>query len=87
MFVLCLNAIFVLSLCICLRAVRIYAAKRAYPTNTDIILVVVADVTDPVEFIWHFGDSTSAKTTSRTISKRYNKPGRYETEAKYAVCA
>uniref|UniRef100_A0AAQ6IQD0 Polycystic kidney disease 1b n=2 Tax=Anabas testudineus TaxID=64144 RepID=A0AAQ6IQD0_ANATE len=58
--------------------VRIYAAKRAYPTNTDIILVVVADVPDPVEFIWHFGDSTSAKTTSRTISKRYSKPGRFD---------
>uniref|UniRef100_A0A3Q1IV35 Polycystic kidney disease 1b n=1 Tax=Anabas testudineus TaxID=64144 RepID=A0A3Q1IV35_ANATE len=59
-------------------SVRIYAAKRAYPTNTDIILVVVADVPDPVEFIWHFGDSTSAKTTSRTISKRYSKPGRFD---------
>lgn len=58
-------------------AVRIYAAKHVYTTNADITLVAVVDVPDPVAFIWHFGDSRSARTTSRSVTKRYNKPGRY----------
>nr|XP_020465285.1 polycystic kidney disease protein 1-like 1 [Monopterus albus] len=59
-------------------AVRIYAAKQAYPTNTNITFIAVADVPEPVEFIWHFGDSKSARTTSRTVIKRYNRPGRFD---------
>ncbi|CAJ1082323.1 polycystic kidney disease 1 like 1 [Xyrichtys novacula] len=58
--------------------VQIYAANQAYPTNTDITLLAVAQVPDPVEFLWHFGDSTSIRTNSRTILKRYQKPGRYD---------
>ncbi|XP_047185896.1 polycystic kidney disease 1 like 1 isoform X3 [Scophthalmus maximus] len=58
-------------------AVRIYAAKPAYATNTDVTFQVVADAPDLVEFIWQFGDSTSARTTSRTVTKRYHKPGRF----------
>ncbi len=67
----------------CVLTVQIYAAKQAYPTNTDVTLLAVAEVPDPVEFLWHFGDSSSAKTTSRTITKRYYKPGRYETQMKF----
>ncbi|XP_044196388.1 polycystic kidney disease 1 like 1-like [Thunnus albacares] len=59
-------------------AVRIHAAQQAYPTNTDITFLVVADVPDPVEFLWYFGDSKSARTTSKTITKRYYTPGRYD---------
>ncbi|KAK9527852.1 hypothetical protein VZT92_014377 [Zoarces viviparus] len=57
--------------------VRISAAKQAYPTNTDITFLAMAGVADPVELLWHFGDSRSERTTSRTVSKRYHKPGRY----------
>ncbi|XP_047423738.1 polycystic kidney disease 1 like 1 [Mugil cephalus] len=60
------------------KAVSIYAAKRAYPTNTDIILMAEADVPDPVEFLWHFGDSRSSRTSSRAITKRYHNPGSYD---------
>ncbi|XP_034562845.1 polycystic kidney disease 1 like 1 [Notolabrus celidotus] len=60
------------------RNVQIYAAKQAYPTNTDITLSAVAEVPDPVELLWHFGDSTSIRSTSRSITKRYLKPGRYD---------
>ncbi|XP_054863310.1 polycystic kidney disease 1 like 1-like [Amphiprion ocellaris] len=60
------------------KAVRILAAKQAYPTNTDITFLAVADVPDPVEFLWRFGDSRSARTTSRTITKRYQQPGSYD---------
>ncbi|KAM6908104.1 polycystin-1-like protein 1 [Lycodopsis pacificus] len=57
--------------------VWISAAKQAYPTNTDITFLAMAGVADPVELLWHFGDSRSERTTSRTVSKRYLKPGRY----------
>ncbi|XP_055363784.1 polycystic kidney disease 1 like 1 isoform X2 [Betta splendens] len=61
--------------------VRIYAARDVYPTDADVILAAEADVPDPVEFTWHFGDSTSARATSRTVTKRYSKPGRFEVVA------
>lgn len=70
--------------CFVFLTVQIYAAKQAYPTNTDITFLAVAeDGSGPVEFLWHFGDSRSARTTSRTITKRYSKPGRYETHMNY----
>ncbi|XP_069369205.1 polycystin-1-like protein 1 [Paralichthys olivaceus] len=58
--------------------VWIYAAKPAYPTNTDITFLAVADASEPVEFMWHFGDSISVRTSSRAVTKRYNKPGRFD---------
>ncbi|XP_041670635.1 LOW QUALITY PROTEIN: polycystic kidney disease 1 like 1 [Cheilinus undulatus] len=58
--------------------VQIYAANQTYPTNTDITLLAVAQAPDPVEFLWHFGDSRSVRTTLRSITKRYKKPGRYD---------
>lgn len=61
----------------CPIAVRIHAAKQAYPTNTDITFLAVADVMKPVEFLWYFGDSKSTRTTSKTVTKRYYAPGRY----------
>ncbi|XP_061569536.1 polycystin-1-like protein 1 [Cololabis saira] len=61
----------------CNHAVRIYADKQAYRTNTDVLFTAVADVPDPVEFLWDFGDSVSARTTSRTITKRYHHPRSY----------
>ncbi|XP_072234365.1 polycystin-1-like protein 1 [Leuresthes tenuis] len=62
----------------CNHSVRIYAEKQVYPTNTDIIFSVVANITDPVEFFWDFGDSRTTRTTSRTIIKRYQNPGRFD---------
>nr|XP_015810828.2 polycystic kidney disease 1 like 1 [Nothobranchius furzeri] len=60
------------------KAVRIHAKKQAYPTNTDINFTAVAEIRDPVEFFWDFGDSRSTRTTSRTIVKRYQNPGSYD---------
>ncbi|XP_051796475.1 polycystic kidney disease 1 like 1 [Acanthochromis polyacanthus] len=60
------------------KAVRILAAKQAYPTNTDVTFLAVADVPDPVDFLWLFGDFRSARTTSRTVTKRYQQPGSYD---------
>ncbi|XP_058481712.1 polycystin-1-like protein 1 [Solea solea] len=57
--------------------VQIFAAKSAYLTNKDITFLAVADPPDNAEFTWHFGDSTSVRTTSRTVTKRYHKPGKF----------
>uniref|UniRef100_A0A3B3YBB8 Polycystic kidney disease 1a n=1 Tax=Poecilia mexicana TaxID=48701 RepID=A0A3B3YBB8_9TELE len=61
--------------------IRIYAERQVYPTNKDIIFLVVTDIPDPVEFLWDFGDSRGARTRLRTITKRYHKPGRYNVVA------
>ncbi|XP_068160681.1 polycystin-1-like protein 1 [Antennarius striatus] len=61
-----------------LTSVQIYTPKQAYPTNTDVTFWAVAEAPDPAEFLWDFGDSRSARTTARTITKRYHKPGRYD---------
>ncbi|KAG7526791.1 polycystic kidney disease protein 1-like 1 [Solea senegalensis] len=57
--------------------VQIFAAMSAYLTNKDITFLAVADPPDNAEFTWHFGDSTSVRTTSRTVTKRYHKPGKF----------
>ncbi|MED6272789.1 hypothetical protein CHARACLAT_000309 [Characodon lateralis] len=58
--------------------VRIYAGGQVHSTNKDIIFLVITDIPDPVEFFWDFGDSKLAKTSLRTITKRYHTPGSYK---------
>ncbi|XP_055086265.1 polycystic kidney disease 1 like 1 [Periophthalmus magnuspinnatus] len=57
--------------------VEVYAAKQAYPTNTDVHLSALTDAQGAMEFLWRFGDSTSARNILKAITKRYRKPGRY----------
>ncbi|KAK7879412.1 hypothetical protein WMY93_030748 [Mugilogobius chulae] len=57
--------------------VEVHAAKQAYPTNTPVLFSAVTEEQDSVEFLWQFGDSTSARHTLKTITKKYRKPGRY----------
>ncbi|XP_032406611.1 polycystic kidney disease 1 like 1 [Xiphophorus hellerii] len=61
--------------------VRIYTERQVYPTNKDIVFLVVTDIPDPVKFLWDFGDSKVARTGLRTITKRYHNPGRYNVVA------
>uniref|UniRef100_A0A3P8VX02 Polycystic kidney disease 1b n=1 Tax=Cynoglossus semilaevis TaxID=244447 RepID=A0A3P8VX02_CYNSE len=59
--------------------VKIHAAKSAHPTNTEITFQAVCEAADfEAEFIWTFGDSTSVRTNTRTVSKRYHRPGRFD---------
>ncbi|XP_038126404.1 polycystic kidney disease 1 like 1 [Cyprinodon tularosa] len=58
--------------------VRIYAEQQVYPTNKDITFLAVSDIPDPVEFFWDFGDSKWARTSLRSIIKRYHNPGSYK---------
>uniref|UniRef100_A0A3Q2NUX1 Polycystin 1 like 1, transient receptor potential channel interacting n=1 Tax=Fundulus heteroclitus TaxID=8078 RepID=A0A3Q2NUX1_FUNHE len=60
------------------RAVRIYAERQVYPTNKDVVFLVVTDIPDPAEFFWDFGDSKFTRTSLRTITKRYDNPGSYK---------
>ncbi|XP_061614846.1 polycystin-1-like protein 1 [Phyllopteryx taeniolatus] len=59
------------------RAVSVDAASRAVPTNTDVAFLAVTDVPEPLEFLWNFGDSTNARTSTTNVTKRYHAPGRY----------
>ncbi|XP_077481018.1 polycystin-1-like protein 1 [Stigmatopora argus] len=58
-------------------AVFVHAASHTYPTNTNVTFLVVTDMHDPLDFLWNFGDSTTAKTSSRNITKRYSNAGKY----------
>ncbi|KAI4806476.1 hypothetical protein KUCAC02_017301, partial [Chaenocephalus aceratus] len=58
--------------------VQIHAAQRVYPTHTDVTLLAVSEAADPAQLLWIFGDSTSERTASRNVTKRYRTPGRYD---------
>uniref|UniRef100_A0A3B3C2D0 Polycystin-1-like protein 1 n=1 Tax=Oryzias melastigma TaxID=30732 RepID=A0A3B3C2D0_ORYME len=63
---------------LCDQVIRIHTENQAYSTNTDITLLAVVDILDPVDFLWDFGDFTSARVNSRTVTKRYRSPGIYK---------
>ncbi|CDQ92598.1 unnamed protein product [Oncorhynchus mykiss] len=58
-------------------SVSIHTEKQAYATNTDITFRARTEEPDPVEFLWHFGDSRPLRTTSRSLKKTYHTPDRY----------
>uniref|UniRef100_A0A4W5JPQ4 Polycystic kidney disease 1b n=1 Tax=Hucho hucho TaxID=62062 RepID=A0A4W5JPQ4_9TELE len=57
--------------------VSIHTEKQAYATNTDITFRARTEEPDPLEFLWHFGDSQPLRTTSRSFKKTYHTPDRY----------
>uniref|UniRef100_H3BXX9 Polycystic kidney disease 1a n=1 Tax=Tetraodon nigroviridis TaxID=99883 RepID=H3BXX9_TETNG len=62
-----------------LHSVKIHTEKRAYPTNAEVTFLAVSkDQLHPLDFLWDFGDSSSTRTTSGRITKKYTKPGRYD---------
>nr|XP_046146915.1 polycystic kidney disease 1 like 1 [Oncorhynchus gorbuscha] len=60
-----------------MQSVSIHTEKQAYATNTDITFLARTEEPDPVEFLWHFGDSRPLRTTSRSLKKTYHTPDRY----------
>ncbi|XP_036410976.1 polycystic kidney disease 1 like 1 [Megalops cyprinoides] len=60
-----------------MQPVRIHTDKQVYATGTDITFLAVTEEPGPLEFLWHFGDRLPQRSTSRTITKRYYVPGRY----------
>ncbi|XP_049604558.1 polycystin-1-like protein 1 [Syngnathus scovelli] len=59
------------------RSVSIYTASQTYPTNTDVTFLALTDLPEPLDFLWNFGDSTTTRTSSRNVTKRYYTPGKY----------
>ncbi|XP_023689329.2 polycystin-1-like protein 1 [Paramormyrops kingsleyae] len=60
-----------------MRPVRIYTEKPAYSTEAEITFLAITEDTGPLEFLWHFGDRPTVRTTYRTVTKRYRFPERY----------
>ncbi|XP_045066252.1 polycystic kidney disease 1 like 1 [Coregonus clupeaformis] len=60
-----------------MRSVSIHTEKQAYATNIDITFRARTEEPDPLEFLWHFGDSRPLWTTSRSFNKTYHTPDRY----------
>uniref|UniRef100_A0A4W3JXY9 Polycystin-1-like protein 1 n=1 Tax=Callorhinchus milii TaxID=7868 RepID=A0A4W3JXY9_CALMI len=58
-------------------AVSIYTKQIIYATNSDIYFTAVTAESSPLQFLWYFGNKAPIKTTARSISTRYSRPGRY----------
>ncbi|XP_051910204.1 polycystic kidney disease 1 like 1 [Hippocampus zosterae] len=63
------------------RSVSVYTTRQAYPTDTDVTFSAVTDVPGPLDIFWNFGDSTTGRSGSRNVTKRYDAPGSYEVTA------
>nr|XP_055037858.1 LOW QUALITY PROTEIN: polycystic kidney disease 1 like 1 [Misgurnus anguillicaudatus] len=60
------------------QAVWIHADKQAYATEADVTFVAITEEEpEPLYFLWDFGDGPEIKTTSRTFTKRYRLPDKY----------
>ncbi|KAM8967024.1 polycystin-1-like protein 1 [Pelodytes ibericus] len=57
--------------------ISIFTNGTVFSTDADITFFVVTDEIDPLDFVWDFGDQTSGKSTSRSISKKYTEAKRY----------
>ncbi|KAF3836007.1 hypothetical protein F7725_028565 [Dissostichus mawsoni] len=47
--------------------------------------MAVSEAADPAQLLWIFGDSTSERTASRSVTKRYRTPGRYRSSISNTV--
>ncbi|XP_029442948.1 polycystic kidney disease protein 1-like 1 [Rhinatrema bivittatum] len=57
--------------------VSVYTNGTVFAADTDILFVAMTAETGPLDFVWHFGDQPPQRTTSRSITKRYGIPKRY----------
>uniref|UniRef100_K7E278 Polycystin-1-like protein 1 n=1 Tax=Monodelphis domestica TaxID=13616 RepID=K7E278_MONDO len=60
-----------------MQAVSIFTNGTVFATDYEITFSVLTNETSPLEFVWHFGDGSWGRTTSRSIKKRYSIPKRY----------
>ncbi|XP_051538185.1 polycystic kidney disease 1 like 1 [Myxocyprinus asiaticus] len=67
------------------RGVWIYSDKQAYATEADVTFVAVTELPDPLYFHWRFGDGPEIQTTSRTFTKRYHVPDKYNVTVHVSV--
>ncbi|XP_036595535.1 polycystic kidney disease protein 1-like 1 [Trichosurus vulpecula] len=60
-----------------MQAVSIFTNGTVFATNSEVTFFVLTNETSPLEFVWHFGDGTWERTTSRSVKKKYSVPKRY----------
>ncbi|XP_038616015.1 polycystic kidney disease protein 1-like 1 [Tachyglossus aculeatus] len=62
-----------------IQSVSVFTNGTVFATDTDITFFALTTETNPLEFLWYFGDrSPPERTTSRTITKRYSVPNSYQ---------
>ncbi|KAL4635130.1 polycystic kidney disease protein 1-like 1 isoform X3 [Arapaima gigas] len=59
------------------QSVRIHTEKQTYLVGAIITFLAMCEEPDPLEFLWHFGEGPMQRTVSRSITKKYHFPGRY----------
>ncbi|XP_072454221.1 polycystin-1-like protein 1 [Notamacropus eugenii] len=60
-----------------MQAVSIFTNGTMFATDSEVTFFVLTNETSPLEFVWHFGDGSWERTTSRSVKKRYSIPKRY----------
>ncbi|KAM4689007.1 polycystin-1-like protein 1 [Discoglossus pictus] len=60
-----------------MQPVSIFTNGTVYSTESEIKFFAVTAENDPIEFSWYFQDGPPERTSSRTISKRFSNPNRY----------
>ncbi|XP_068951487.1 polycystin-1-like protein 1 [Petaurus breviceps papuanus] len=60
-----------------MQAVSIFTNGTVFATDSEVTFFVLTNETSPLEFVWHFGDGSWERTTSRSVKKRYSAPKRY----------
>uniref|UniRef100_F6YNI2 Polycystin-1-like protein 1 n=1 Tax=Ornithorhynchus anatinus TaxID=9258 RepID=F6YNI2_ORNAN len=66
-----------------IQSISIFTNGTVFATDTDITFLALTTETNPLEFLWSFGDrSPPERTTSRSITKRYNFPNSYQVMVK-----
>ncbi|XP_074055131.1 polycystin-1-like protein 1 [Macrotis lagotis] len=57
--------------------VSIFTNGTVFATESEVTFFALTNEAGPLEFVWHFGDGSWERTTSRSVKKRYRIPKRY----------
>uniref|UniRef100_A0A7N4P191 Polycystin-1-like protein 1 n=1 Tax=Sarcophilus harrisii TaxID=9305 RepID=A0A7N4P191_SARHA len=60
-----------------MQAVSIFTNGTVFASDSEVTFFVHTNEMSPLEFVWHFGDGSWTRTTSRSVKKRYSVPKKY----------
>ncbi|XP_043857052.1 polycystic kidney disease protein 1-like 1 [Dromiciops gliroides] len=60
-----------------MQAVSIFTNGTVFATDSEVTFFVLTNETSCLEFVWHFGDGSWERTTTRSVKKTYSVPKRY----------
>ncbi|XP_074138819.1 polycystin-1-like protein 1 [Sminthopsis crassicaudata] len=60
-----------------MQAVSIFTNGTVFASDSEVTFFVHTNETSPLEFVWHFGDGSWTRTSSRSVKKRYSVPKKY----------